>query len=82
MTEPKPIPANAEHGYFKIMRNHKERKERGELHPQSKLTPELVRLIRKDTRSNWEIAKQLGVTSPCIRAARLGITYAWVKDED
>ena len=82
MEEETTIPSNAEHGYFIMTRQREERIARGELHPQSKLTPELVRLIRKDTRSNYAVGLQLGVTGACISAVRLGKTYTWVEDED
>ena len=76
------VPSNAEHGYFIMTRRREERIARGELHPQSKLTPELVRLIRKDTRSNYAVGLQLGVTGACISNVRRGLSYAWVKDEE
>lgn len=50
----------------------------GELHGQSKLNPEKVRLIRSSNKSNYQLAAELGVGEATIRSARKGETWAHV----
>lgn len=51
----------------------------GERHPQAKLTDDIVRAIRKDTRSPAAIARGLGVTVQTIRLVQIGATWRHVE---
>ena len=54
----------------------------GQQNSSSKLTPEQVRLIRNDSRSQRKIAAEYGVTQPAIRAILRGKTWRWVGNQE
>lgn len=45
-----------------------------------KLTEELVRYMRRSKASGAALSRELGISQPSVSAARLGRTWAWVKD--
>ncbi len=52
---------------------------RGVDHPYAKLTPELVREIRKSGKSNAQFARELGVSRESVRDARNYTSWSHVR---
>jgi len=60
----------------------RDRTARGEQNGRAKVTPDIVRKIRADTRSAVEIAPEYGLTDTAVRYIKRRVTWAHISDND
>ena len=60
----------------------RDRTARGENNGRAKVTPDIVRKIRADTRTSLQIAPEYGLTDTAVRYIKRRVTWAHVSDND